>query len=234
MTNLFLAAIAPVLICIFYIYIRDKYEKEPVRLLGVGVIFGVIITFPIIFAETIVTSFMPISGLLFEAFYMSFIVASLVEEGFKYIVLFILTWRNKNLNERFDGIVYSVFISLGFAGVENILYVFNPEMGGMSTAFARAIFSVPGHAFFGVMMGYYFSMAKLEPEKRVAYLIRGFFVAWFVHGLYDFILLSQPPYVMAIFIPFFGVMAYNGFRKMKIHLANSPFKSHYQQMPDKS
>lgn len=224
MSALFAAAIAPVLICAFYIYIRDKYEKEPVRLLFVGCIFGIVATFPIIQAENIVTAFMPIGGMLFEAFYISFIVASLVEEGFKFVILYCLTWHNKNLNERFDGIVYAVFISLGFAGFENILYVFNPDLGGMSTALSRAIFSVPGHGFFGVIMGYYFAMAKFEPENKAKYMFLGFIVAWFIHGLYDFILLSNMPYVMFVFIPFIVFMWINGFNKMKKHILRSPFK----------
>jgi RsiW-degrading membrane proteinase PrsW (M82 family) len=224
MSSLFAAAVAPVLICSFYIYVRDKYEKEPYRLLLLGLVFGVTITFPIIQAENMVTALMPVGGLLFEAFYVSFIVAGLVEEAFKFIVLYSLTWRNRNLNERFDGIVYAVFISLGFAGLENILYVFNPELGGMATALSRAIFSVPGHGFFGVMMGYYFAMAKFEAGKKTRLMLRGFLIPWLVHGLYDFILLSNMPFVMFIFVPFVGCLWINGFKKMKKHIADSPFK----------
>lgn len=224
MPTLFTAAIAPVLICIFYTYIRDKYEKEPIRLLITGIVFGIIITFPIIQLENFVVGFMPIGGILYEAFYMSFLVAALVEEVLKYIILYCLTWRNKNFNERFDGIVYAVFISLGFAGFENILYVFNPDLGGMSTALLRAVFSVPGHALFGVTMGYYFAMAKFEQENRTRHLIKAFIVTWFIHGLYDFILLAGIPYVMAVFIPFIGYLWLNGFKKMKKHISLSPFK----------
>jgi RsiW-degrading membrane proteinase PrsW (M82 family) len=224
MPSLLAAAIAPVLICAFYIYIRDQYEKEPIRLLLTGLCFGVIITFPIIQIENIITAMIPIGGLLFEAFYLSFIVAAFVEEGLKFIVLYCLTWRNRNFNERFDGIVYAVFIALGFAGFENILYVLNPELGGMATAFSRAIFSVPGHGFFGVMMGYYFAMAKFEPENRTKYMLLGFFAPWLIHGFYDFILLSGVPFVFFVFVPFLAYLWINGFKKMKKHIVDSPFK----------
>ena len=226
MTNLIICALAPVLICLFYIYIRDRYEKEPVRLLFVGILFGAVITFPIIQAETFVTGLMPIGGLTFDAFYESFIVAALVEESFKFAVLFFLTWRNKNLNECFDGIVYAVFISLGFAGFENILYVLNPELGGFQTAFYRAVFSVPGHAFFGVTMGYFFTMARFG--RRFVNLAYAFFAAWIIHGLYDFILLSNMSF-MFVFVPFIIMLWINGFIKIKKHLARSPFK--YQKEP---
>ena len=223
--NLLALAVAPVIICLIYMYIRDKYEKEPIRLLVTGVLFGVVITFPIIHAENFVTMLMPIGGLTFEAFYTAFITAALVEEGMKFAVLFFLTWREKNLNERFDGIVYAAFISLGFAGFENALYVFNPDLGGVTTGLLRAIISVPGHGFFGVAMGYYFALAKLEPEKKAARLLSAFFAAWLTHGVFNFIIMSEMPYMIAVFGVFLAIMWINGFRRMKRHLENSPFKT---------
>lgn len=217
------AALAPVLIVLFYIYIRDKYEKEPFKLLFTGVLFGVIICAPIVFVENIISGGIPESGGLKEAFLTSFFVASAVEEFFKFIVLFFLTWKNRNLNEWFDGIVYSVFISLGFAGFENILYVFNPEMGGMETALLRAVFSIPGHALFGVCMGYYFSLARFCGNNRAGMLLRAFIVPFFLHGTYDFILLAD--FNFLFFVVFVVYLWISGFRKIKRHIQNSPFKN---------
>ena len=223
-TMLLPMAIAPALICAFYIYIRDKYEKEPIRLLLIGIIFGVIITYPIIHTENIVTARLPAVGKAAEAFYLSFIVAAFVEEGYKFILLYFLTWKNKNLNERFDGIVYAVFISLGFAGLENILYVLSPEMGGFETALMRAVYSVPGHAFFGVAMGYYFALSKFENHNRKSFMLKAFLVPWAIHGVYNFILLSGYKYFMFAFIPFLFWLWLSGFKKMRVHLEKSPFK----------
>lgn len=225
MAKLVQLGLAPTLIIMFYIYIRDKYEKEPISLLLTGVMFGIIITVPIVNTENFITGFMPDGGLLMEAFYTSFLVASLVEEAFKYIVLYFLTWRNKNFNEKFDGIVYAVFISLGFAGVENILYVINPELGGVKTAIARAIFSVPGHALFGVSMGFYFALSKFEPHNRNKHMISAYIVPFLLHGIYDFILLSSIKYMMTIFIIFVVYLWVTGFKRMKKHIQSSPFKS---------
>lgn len=222
--RLLAAAVAPALIAVFYIYVRDRYEKEPWRLLLTGTVFGVIITYPIIQAENLVLSFLPITGTLGEAFFDAFIVAAFVETAFKYAVLFLLTWKNRNLNEHFDGIVYSVFISLGFAGLENVLYIFNPLFGGMLTALARAFLSVPAHGFFAVTTGYYFSMAKFEPQKRARYLTSAFFATWLMHGVYDFILLSGMKYYLLLFIPLIAYLWVNGFRQMKRHIEKSPFK----------
>lgn len=225
MVGLGVLAVAPGLICLFYMYVRDKYEKEPWRLLVVGVVFGAVLTFPIMQGEGFMMRFMPAVGQLGEAVYISFAVAALVEEGFKFVVLYFLTWRNNNLNERLDGIVYAVFISLGFAAVENVLYVFNPQMGGMETALMRAVVSVPSHGFFGITMGYYFALGKFEPQKRGRHLLKAFFVTYMLHGLYDVILLSGHAYAFVAFVPFLLVFWRNGLRKIKAHLEASPFKA---------
>jgi RsiW-degrading membrane proteinase PrsW (M82 family) len=217
-------ALAPMFIAAFYIYIRDKYEKEPVRLLITGLIYGAFIIVPVVRTQYLLLLFTPNSGVAAEAFFCSFIVAALTEEFYKYIVLFFLVWRNRNFNERFDGIVYAVFISLGFAGVENLLYVLSPELGGVSTALSRAVFAVPGHALFGVAMGYYFAMARFEPSRRKIYFALAFFVPFLLHGTYNFILLSDMQYLMAVFCVFVGYMWVSGFRKMKEHIEASPFK----------
>ena len=217
-------AIAPTLACLCYIYIRDKYEKEPYRLLVLGLLVGAIITAPIIEVEAIIVSWMPVLGVKGEALYISFLVASLVEEGFKLLVLWLLVWRERNFNEKFDGIVYAVFISLGFAGVENVLYVVSPELGGLQTALSRAIYSVPSHGFFGVSMGYYLAMLRFEPEHKLRYALSAFIVPFLLHGVFDFILLAEIPHFMLLFLPFVAWMWWGGLKKMRKHLARSPFK----------
>ena len=121
-----------------------------------------------------------------------FVVPGFIEEGVKNRVLRKRTWYDPNFNYRFDGIVYGVFVSLGFAGVENVLYVLN---AGFGTAVVRAIFSIPGHAMFGVVMGFYLSRAKWaekygQRHRMRADLRRSFFVPAVLHGLYDFLLMG--------------------------------------------
>ena len=216
--------IAPALACACYIFIRDKYEKEPYRLLALGLLFGAVMTLPIMETEAVVASWMPMLGVRGEAAYTSFLVASLVEEGFKLAVLALLMWREKNFNEPFDGIVYAVFISLGFAGVENVLYVVNPALGGLQTAVARAVYSVPAHGFFGVAMGYYLALMRFEPRRKVLWATCAFLVPWLLHGVFDFILLAELPHYMLLFLPFVALLWRGGFRQMRAHLARSPFR----------
>ena len=224
MSALISVALAPALIAAIYLYMRDKYEKEPWHLLGFGVLYGGLVTVPIVHTENFVTRFIPnTAGVLGEAAFLAFAVAALVEEFYKYAVLFFLVWRNRNFNEPFDGIVYAAFISLGFAGTENVLYVLNPELGGMETALSRALFAVPGHALFGIAMGYYFAMARFEPRRKFYFLSLALLMPFLLHGTYNFILLSQMPYLMVVFAAYVVWLWISGFRKMRAHIKASPF-----------
>lgn len=218
------AAMAPVLVCIIYIYIRDKYEKEPIRLLLIGLLFGAYSTSIILALGALAEKYITYDWGEWINVYTAFVTSAGIEESVKYLFLYFLVWRNKNFNERFDGIVYAVFVSLGFAGVENIVYVFNPVFGGLDTAFSRAIYSVPGHAFFGVAMGYYFALAKFEPHNKKRHLIQAFTVPWILHGVYNTIaLMGFSSYIIAL-LPFVAFLWYSGFKKMKKHIETSPFK----------
>ncbi|MDR2166969.1 MAG: PrsW family intramembrane metalloprotease [Clostridiales bacterium] len=225
MTTLIALGLSPALICLFYIYIRDKYEKEPLRLLALGVFAGLLIAMPIMRTAGFVAAFMPPVGQIGEAIFISFAVAGFVEEGFKFAALYFLIWRDRNLNEKMDGIVYAVFISLGFAAVENVLYVLHPTMGGMGTALGRAIISVPAHGIFGVIMGYYFAMAKFEPGNRKKFILCAFLIPLAVHGIYNSLLLSGQTLLLVVFAPFLAFMWIDGHKKIRAHLAASPFKS---------
>jgi RsiW-degrading membrane proteinase PrsW (M82 family) len=210
--NLLLLAIAPVIIIAVYVYFRDRYEKEPIALLLKALFFGCLIVLPVVFFEGLLIKYKPQLSKEGDAFYTAFLVAGLTEEFFKYLALFILVWANRNFNEKFDGIVYAVFISLGFAGIENIMYVFEH---GATTGFVRAAVSVPGHALFGVVMGYYFGLARFLPSKRMYYLAWAFIAPVLLHGIFDFILLNGNLYSLAVFIPYIIYLYINGFKKMK-------------------
>jgi RsiW-degrading membrane proteinase PrsW (M82 family) len=211
-------ALAPVLIILVYIYFRDRYEKEPVGLLLRGLFAGILITVPIIFTEKFLSlPAQDISGLS-NAAYESFIIAALTEEGFKFLAVFLLFWRNHEFNERFDGIVYAVFVSLGFAAVENIMYVFG---SGMETGLIRALTAVPAHAVFGITMGYYVGLAKFIPEQKQLLLVKAILYPIILHGIYNFLLLSGHPVLMLLFIPYIIYLWRSGSKKMKKLSADS-------------
>ena len=219
--NLLFISLAPIFIIAFYIYSRDIYEKEPLSYLLKALSIGAIIVLPVVFIEKQLSA--PADKLegISNAAWIAFIVAGLTEEGMKYLAFLLFFWKSSNFNERFDGIVYAVYISLGFAGIENILYVFS---GGYSVGIVRALTAVPAHALFGVVMGYYFGLAKFHQKFRGVYLMLAFFLPFVFHGLYDFLLMANSPFFLSIFIPLFIYFWIIGFRKISIASDASVFR----------
>jgi len=215
-------ALAPVAIFLVYIYVRDKYEKEPVNLLLTGIFFGAASTGMVLCLDYRLDLFEPEGLQIFKDMYSAYVMSAGVEEGVKFLFLFFLVWENKNFNEPFDGIVYAVFISLGFAMVENFVYVFNPALGGVRTALSRAVLAVPAHGFFGISMGYILSFPKFGLKKGNA--AAAFFRPWFLHGTYNFIIFRKNYAYMIIFIPFLFYLWSQGFYAIEEHLEKSPFK----------
>ncbi len=217
-------SLAPIILIVFYIYLRDKYEKEPIKMLLWALLAGGIITIPVYFIEVFLSNFSYIVGSnkFAQAAYDGFVVASFTEETLKFIALYILIWGNVNFNEKFDGIVYAVFVSLGFAAVENLLYVF---VNGMEVGILRAVTAVPAHALFGVSMGYHLAMAKFIPRERVAQLIKSLLVPIILHGAYDFILMSENNILLILFFPFVIYLWIVGFKRMRSHSDDSVFKT---------
>lgn len=190
MLILLCAAVLPVLIILFAIYKADKINKEPVGKLIVVFLCGALTTVPASFMEMFLQQFQP-DGALPGGLYKGFCVAGFSEELVKLLVLFLLVWNSRHFDEYFDGIVYAVYVSMGFACVENIMYVFDGDSYGasMATAATRAILSVPGHFLFAVMMGYYLGLAKFATNRRKRYLLYALLVPIFFHGTFDALLM---------------------------------------------
>lgn len=211
--KLIFISLAPVLVIAVYIYVRDKYDREPISILLGALLAGASTTIPIIYVENWVEQLGGwLTGPLSIAAFRAFAVASFTEEFFKMAALFLLIWNNRNFNEKFDGIVYAVFISLGFAGIENVMYVFRH---GYEVGIARAFTAVPAHALFGIAMGYYFGLARFYPNRRATYLGFAFLLPFAMHGIYDFILMSGYSYYLFLFFPFIGLLFYLGLKQMK-------------------
>ena len=179
-------AILPVIVLMVYIYHQDKYQKEPIKTLAKAFIGGMLAISLDILIVTGIQYLAGDSAITKTVFFSAFLEAGIPEEFSKFLIFMLFIWRDKNFDEYFDGIVYATFIGLGFACVENIEYVF---MFGFGTGVVRALLSVPGHFLFGVVMGYFLSMAKFHPEKRGTYLISGLLLAMIAHGLFDWLLM---------------------------------------------
>jgi RsiW-degrading membrane proteinase PrsW (M82 family) len=210
---LLLAALAPVAFMIHFVYVRDKYEREPVRKVLQVFFLSFLTVIPAIIAQLALMSGAAFGGLLGVAVMVWGIVA-LSEEGSKYFAVRLLAMRSKEFNEVYDGIIYAVAASLGFACIENLMYVFGATTESISAGFGvaaiRAVLSVPGHALWGVMMGYYLGQAKFEPDrgKRLGLIRRGLFTAVFWHGLFNFCVFGSQivPDILAVVL-MIGVVA---------------------------
>lgn len=210
---LLLLALAPAIIIMMYVYFRDKYEKEPVKLILKGILLGALIIFPVGLVENYLMGYGAGLAKLPKAGFDGFIVAAATEEAFKYFVVFILIWRNANFNEKFDGIVYAVSVSLGFAAIENLFYVFSNN--SMQVGLLRAFTAVPGHTIFGIVMGFYLGLARFSDKGRGKLLLKAFLVPWLLHGIYDFLIMSGHPVLLISFIPFLVYMYRVGLKRMR-------------------
>lgn len=185
-----LAAVLPAVFLLRYIYQHDTVEKEPAGLLAslllLGVGAAIVSSFLENLGESILTMLMDPGSPIYTII-LAFLVVALVEEGTKFILLKWRTWRSPDFNYRFDGIVYAVFISLGFAAYENIQYILH---FGLSVALPRALLAVPGHLVFAVIMGFFYSRAKLADSRGLEMdtalnLWWAYFAAVLLHGFYD-------------------------------------------------
>lgn len=222
-------AIAPVFIIIFYIFIKDKYEKEPKRLLVYNFLLGAIVSIIITTLLYIIIDIpLPLKNhdSVFEQFIKAFFVVGLSEEFSKYIIVRYYSQPHKEYNEPFDGIVYAVMVSMGFAATENIMYVLQ---GGMEVAIIRAFTAVPAHATFAILMGYFMGKAKFSNNRAILNLT-GLFLAVLFHGAYDFFLFIDfiPGVWIGAFISLFIgiVLARKAIRR---HQFNSHFNIHREQ-----
>ena len=185
-----LAALLPALFLMRYIYRKDTIEKEPPGLLTGLVFLGVAAALVAVVLETlgqgVLNAFLSKEDPAYSIVF-AFLVVAVVEEGAKFLFLRWRTWKDPNFNYRFDGIVYAVFLSLGFAAFENISYV----MGyGLTAALYRALLAIPAHMGFAVYMGYFYSRAKLCQDAgniggRRRNLWAAFLIAVLLHGFYD-------------------------------------------------
>ena len=186
------AAVLPAAWLLIRVYRADRLEKEPVSLLLSLIVLGVFSTALAgaaeNYGEAALSALFPEHGLLYNAI-LYFAIVALSEEGFKYLLLKLRTWNNHNFNCSFDGVVYSVFVSLGFALWENISYV---TMYGFSVALVRAVTAVPGHACFGVFMGVFYSLAKSNDylgnrQQSGFFNALAVIVPVLLHGAYDYL-----------------------------------------------
>lgn len=219
MTMLLLAALLPPVFLIRYIYRLDAVEKESPSLLWRLFFAGVLAIIPAMILELLLERVLLAAGFQGMLYHVleNFIGIALVEEGCKYFFLRRKTWNHPEFNYRFDAIVYSVVVSMGFAALENVMYVFE---SGLSVALLRAVTSIPGHAIFAVYMGYYYGQAKYldrqgDTEGRRRYGLLCLLVPVLLHGFYDFTLSVEIDWMPLVFIVYTIILDVLALRTVK-------------------
>jgi len=181
-------ALAPgIAICVFIFY-KDIYNREPKLNLLVSFFLGCIAILPAIWFEQAFSY--TIDGSLAGVVIFSYAVVGFSEEASKFLGLRLYSYNKKSFDEPLDGIVYSVMVSMGFATLENVLYVTNYAAAGRGweVGLQRMFLSVPAHASFAVVMGYFVGKAKFDPPRSLLLMLTGLLLAVFFHGTYDFFL----------------------------------------------
>lgn len=214
---LLVLAVAPAAFLLKYVLIKDKYKREPLRLVAKTFGFGALSALAAIILELIFNLQIP--------YVREFISVALIEEGVKFGAVWLAAYRSREFNEVMDGVVYGVAASLGFATVENIIFVFS---GGVGTAILRAFLSVPGHAAYGGVMGYYLGLAKpyrnqnRNMERRL--MLQGLLFAVVLHGSFDASLynLGLLGVVLAVGVNLFSWLIF--LRLIKDALTKSPYR----------
>ncbi len=210
---IFFTALLPIAILVYCIYHKDKKSPEPTGQLVKAFLFGVL-SVPVSFCMS-----MPLGSIgaypaeatsILGSIRTAFFGAAIPEEIAKFYMLWLLLRKNPYFDEKMDGIVYAVCVSLGFATLENIMYLFSSAGTYLSVGITRAIFVVPGHFCFGILMGYYYSLTKFypkAPKKNKALILIAPII---VHGLYDSILLiiNVTPIISGILLIVFLVFCH--------------------------
>ncbi|MBR1898362.1 MAG: PrsW family intramembrane metalloprotease [Oscillospiraceae bacterium] len=219
MKLLFLLAVAPGAVLLWYICKKDTIEKEPPTLLaklfgfgGLTIVSAALIELALCYVAGAVLG----DGVLYTVVE-NFLIIAITEEAGKYLVMKKLTWNHPAFNYTFDAVVYAVVASLGFATFENILYVL---MNGVGTAILRAVLSVPGHAIFGVFMGCHYGLARSAHEwgdsrTENRELFRAMLVPVLLHGFYDFCLTMDSGVFLVIYFVFEIIVTITAFKTVK-------------------
>ncbi len=205
------AAVIPAIFLMIKVYRSDKLERESPYMIWHLVRAGILSSLLALVEERILSAILDHTVSMESPWYniiLYFGIVAFAEESSKYILMKRETWKSWEFNCQYDGVVYAVFVSLGFALWENISYVM---MYGFGTALVRAVTAIPGHACFGVFMGIFYGIAKrldyrgnnsASKAMRVAAVV----VPALLHGAYDYIATMETQDTSWTFIVFVLIM----------------------------
>lgn len=239
---LLLLAVIPVIVICTYIYLKDR-NKEPWSLLIKLFVLGISSCFLVLMISRVLFEIFPFMNkdtaymTFFEVMAYAFIGVAFIEELCKWLMVYIGSYTNKAYDELYDGIVYSVYVSLGFAFLENLLYVFKNQ--SIVVGISRGLLAVPGHACDAVFMGYYLSLAKVYASQgnkalEKKNLVLSVLVPTILHGIYDFCLFANIGILLIVFLAFVILLYIFSIKKIKLLAAQckqTPQRPQQYQQP---
>jgi len=218
------AAIAPGLALLLYIYLKDKYETEPIGVVVKSFIIGALLVLPVMVIQYAFKAENIFQNPLMQAF----ILNGLLEEFLKWFIVIYTAYHHVAFTERYDGIVYTTAVSLGFATAENLFYIY---AYGIHIALWRALLPVSSHGLFGIIMGYYIGYAKFTHKKK-RWLAFAFLLTAVLHGVYDYFMSIETTWIYFV-LPFMIILWILALRKIKqLNQAPDPW-IHQQHMVDR-
>ena len=220
----FFIAISPIVVLGLYIYNKDK-NKEPKKVIAkmfagglLSAVATICITFILRFLFPGIDKVDDYRGSM-QLFLYSFCFISLVGVLIKWLIVYFFSYKDKEFDELYDMIVYSIFVALGFACAQNLFYIYNY---GLVLGVVKMFSSIPSHAAIAIFMGYFLALSKLafyngNLKKYKKYMALSIFAPAFLHGTYDYFLFLANPvmiYIFLIFITVLYIMAYHNIREL--------------------
>ena len=218
-----IAAIAPAVVLGYYIYKKDKFKQEPpkelLKAFGLGVL-SVFVSLGISLPLKYLGFYTNEPHAFWEGVCAAFCGAAIPEEIAKFLMFWLVVRKNRWFDEKMDGVVYASCVALGFAALENILYLASNFDAWVSVGIARALLSVPGHFFFGILMGYYYSLVRFSVSPSMKNKCMVLLAPILAHGIYNSLLFTMdivPSLSLVLMVVFlFGV---NKLRKIAVKKA---------------
>lgn len=218
MISIISGALAPSLALLSFIYLKDKYEPEPLNLIIKLFILGAVLVFPAYVLEKVFQE-----GIVNFELFTNVINIAIIEEFLKWFTLYFIMYKHTEFNEPYDGVVYSVSIAIGFATIENLGYLFFNSAEPALILF-RGLLPVSGHALFAIIMGYFIGQAKFnKKENKYKLLFFSLAIPILIHSIYNVILYQNFTEWIYLMVPFLILLWWYGLRKIKHANSSSPF-----------
>ncbi|GAA3405268.1 glutamic-type intramembrane protease PrsW [Paenibacillus hodogayensis] len=214
------AAVAPGIALLAYFYLKDRYDSEPIHMVVRVFLFGVLLVFPTMVLQRTLQLGLGDNPLLF-----AYGITAAVEEFLKWFIVYYAIYKHTVFDEPYDGIVYSVSVSLGFATLENVIYALLNSFSFSALLF-RAFLPVSAHALFAVLMGYYMGKAKFgDPRHSARLLFKSLWIPILWHGTFDYILMQTKTYWLWLIVPLMVFLWVRGMGSVNRANAKSPMRA---------